>query len=300
MGNNTYSSSFPRLSDGYSLCIGMNTPTYAVLDVTADGRPDLVVTQRCNDSATGNTRWLVYPGTAAGFTEPPTDFALPTGYSKPNGDLFPYTTGKLGACNGDYVPAYTLLDMTADGRPDLVVTRRCNDNATSSSRWLVYPSGPAGFADTPTDFALPPGYAKPNVPVFSTIAGELGSCGSANVPSYTVMDLTADGRPDLVVTRRCGDDATASSRWLVYPSGPAGFAATPTDFALPPGYAYGNNPPFAEISNHYISCLSSENVPSYALLDMTADGRLDMVLMGRCKEQLTGNSRWLVHPMCSP
>ena len=298
---NSYNAPFRMTSTDYSSCNGDNIPTFTVLDLTADGRPDLVVTQRCNDSATGNSRWLVYPGGATGFADTPTDFELPPGFKTTKGDVFPRITGKLGACDDDDVPAYTLLDMTADGRPDMVVTQRCNDNATASSRWLVYVSGAAGFAGTPTDFALPTDYAKPNVPVFTTTANqELGSCNGKNVPAYALVDMNADKRPDLVVMHRCDDNATASSRWLVYPSGAAGFAAKPTDFALPPGYAYGDNPPFPEIASYYISCIYYENVPAYALLDMTADGRPDMVLMGRCKENLTGNTRWLVHPMCSP
>ena len=123
-------------STGGPFCNGQDIPAFALLDADGDRRSDLVVTRRCNDVDTGNTKWLVYQNTGTGFTAAPADFSLPVGYSTNAFSGFTSSGGPY--CNGQDIPAYALLDTDGDGRSDLVVTRRCNDMDTGNTKWLVY------------------------------------------------------------------------------------------------------------------------------------------------------------------
>ncbi len=47
-------------------------------------------------------------------------------------------------------------------------------------------------------------------------AGRSISCtGASGQPGYTLYDMNADQRPDLVVTRACEDDAVGSDPWRI-------------------------------------------------------------------------------------
>lgn len=53
---------FSSLADSTS-CIGSGFIRHAVLDVTGDTAPDLVILDRCDDEGVGTTRWDVYEAT---------------------------------------------------------------------------------------------------------------------------------------------------------------------------------------------------------------------------------------------
>jgi hypothetical protein len=51
---------FPTLANqGY--CSPQVTPSYAVTNLTGDGRPSLVLFDACHDTTVGNSNWLLFP-----------------------------------------------------------------------------------------------------------------------------------------------------------------------------------------------------------------------------------------------
>jgi hypothetical protein len=116
------------------------------------------------------------------------------------------------------VPFYTVVDLTGDGKADLVVESDCADSTVGATKWLVFPNTGSGFAQTAMSFSLPPGYSS------NTRTGAFGGpegplCSGTDVPFYTVVDLTGDGKADLVVESDCADSTVGATKWLVFPNG---------------------------------------------------------------------------------
>jgi hypothetical protein len=180
------------------------------MDLTGDGFPDLVLTQSCADPSVSSAQWLVYPGAASGFASSPTAFALPKldqPISVPWGEAQTCANGSGSGSNGQ---VWTTTDLTGDGFPDLVVTHSCTDVTVGVAHWELYPGARSGFAASPTSFALPalPGtlwaYSCP------------GSCSGGSGQTWTTMDLTGAGHPDLVLTHSPTDLTVGSSDWQVF------------------------------------------------------------------------------------
>jgi hypothetical protein len=125
---------------GMLACTGADAPAFTVVDVNGDGKLDLLVTERCNDTSVGATRWLAYEGTSTGFATIPTVVSLPGGYttaSTTTPPVFADDTGMLFCTGGADVPEFALVPLTHDLLPDIVVSRRCNDTTTGTTAWLV-------------------------------------------------------------------------------------------------------------------------------------------------------------------
>jgi RHS repeat-associated protein len=161
------------------------------IDLTGDGLPDFV-------DAT-NTPWLVYPGvlsmtcpnvgTRPGFLETPIEWA---GAPAP----FSTLTQKEHEQNvGDWVYTWKrLVDMNADGRPDLLIA----DQATGE--WTAY-------LNTGTSFSGTVSYG-----VVGAISEELkedaAQTGAKRRTKRDLFDFNGDGLPDVV--------ESASGNFLVY------------------------------------------------------------------------------------
>jgi hypothetical protein len=261
-------------------CGAAGTPSYVLADIGGDRRPDLVVTRVCGDTATGDTRWMVHTGGDAGFAAA-TPFALPSGYGT---GAFPSTSGQV-PCGAPGTPAYATLDLTGDGRLDLVVTRKCGDTAVGDTRWLVHPGGDAGFAASPIAWTLPTGYAAGSFAATAQIA----VCTTPNAPSYVLADATGDGQVDLIVTKVCGDNATGDTRWFVHAGGAAGFGAA-SPWQLPTGYAAGS---FAQASQ--APPCGATGTPAYTTTDLDGDDRFDLLVTRVCGDTTVGDTHWVVH-----
>ncbi|WP_044987016.1 hypothetical protein [Sorangium cellulosum] len=270
--------SFSRLS-GAPVCGGGALPTYITTDLTGDRRADLVVTERCDDGAVGDTRWVVHPGGDAGFGDA-TAFALPAGYAPGS---FP-SIARAPACGGGALPTYATLDVTGDRRADLVVTERCDDGAVGDTRWVLHPGGDAGFGDA-TALALPAGYAPGSFPSIARAP----ACGGGALPTYATLDVTGDRRADLVVTERCDDGAVGDTRWVLHPGGDAGFGDA-TALALPAGYAPGS---FRRTARE--PTCGGGALPTFTTTDVDGDGRPDLLITARCDDAAVGDTGWHVH-----
>jgi hypothetical protein len=268
--------------------------SYATMDLTGDGVPDLVrFRDDCDDPATGTDHWRVFVGGASGFASTSTDWALPAGHPNTYGNP-PYDTVgdyEEADCGGrltqEYV-SYATMDLTGDGVLDLVRFRDdCDDPATGTDHWRVFVGGASGFASTSTDWALPAGH--PNTygnPPYDTVGDyEEADCGgrlTQEYVSYATMDLTGDGVLDLVRFRDdCDDPATGTDHWSVFPGGVAGFAATADAWSLPAGAPdiYGNPPYDSAGGYEEWDCggRQTQEYVSFSALDLTGDGILDLV-----------------------
>jgi len=268
---------------------GDGIPAHFFTDLTGDGLPDLVITQLCDDDATGRTQWLVHAGTPTGFADAATTWALPAGYGVDG--YLPFSTSAASATCAKGIPGHTLTDLTGDGAADLVVTQSCTDTTIGDSAWAVYPGTGAGFAAAATAWTLPSAYvASGKVPFSSTSA--TASCGEA-IPGHDLQDLDGDALPDLVVTESCADDPTVGdTRWLVYRGQSGGFADAAADWALPTDYGAADTTPFSSVTD---VAAVDDDTPAHTLYDLDGDGVLDLLIEGVPSQSTVGSAVWSVH-----
>jgi len=114
---------------------GTGRPGYALFDMNLDRRPDLVVTQACDDSAVGTDHWNVHLNVGTFFASIPERFTLPSGYPM-NAFRDSAATGSCVGSTGR--PGYVLFDMNLDQRADLVVTQACDDGTVGTDHWRVH------------------------------------------------------------------------------------------------------------------------------------------------------------------
>ncbi|MCB9578527.1 MAG: hypothetical protein H6717_15990 [Polyangiaceae bacterium] len=188
---------------------------YVLMDLTGDSRVDLLVHQDDCDASVGTTRWDVYGGSASGFAAAPSAYALPAARCGVKFDEPARSSGAL---------EYALLDVGGDGAPDLVVVQDDCDGTIGASHWDVYGGSASGFAAAPSAYALPA--ARCSVPW--TALGK-----SSGAVHYSLLDVSCDGAPDLVVSQDDCDTAVGQSHWDVYPGSAAGLAASPAAVSLP-------------------------------------------------------------------
>lgn len=265
---------------------GDGVPGHALLDLSGDGAPDLVVTRDCSDDEVGQLRWEVYLGGVGGVSTTATPWALP---ALGEGSTFTGLEG-VAACRSGRGPGYGLAHADGDGVLDLIVTEDCADPAVGTSIWRVYlGQGTGGFAATGVDWALPE-YAV-GEPAFLALSGR-AACEQGDLPAYDADDLDHDGWLDLVVSQDCQDPEVGVTRWSVHRGGPEGFAAAATAWPLPTGYSV-TDPPF--VGRAGTADCASRDLPTWELADLTGDGALDLVVMYDCEDKDVGRARWDVY-----
>ncbi|MEZ4471663.1 MAG: VCBS repeat-containing protein [bacterium] len=244
---------------------------HAVLDLDGDGIVDLVVPNDRGgfdldpDPLVGAAYWRVWRGTPTGWTGEPDRWQIPF-------DLRP-----LGAQIGSQV--HSLLDLTGDGLPDLVVVRTGpgapDDPRLGQAFWLVYENTGDGFAAEPRRWALP----------YSLRArGDFQAIGT---DAHTLVDLEGDGRVDFVVTRPDElpdpDPLIGRAYWQIYRNTGTGFAAEAERWSLP--FALGAR--------------SSLGTADHAVLDLDGDRVADFVAVGEGElpegDPLVGRAYWRLY-----
>ena len=123
---------------------------YALLDLTGDGTPELVVLSDSCDATVGSSHWDVYASNSTGLAAQPTPFAIPAARCQTHFDASASATANA---------AYALLDLTGDRRPDLVVFSDTCDATVGNSHWDVYAAG----SKTGTFPGTPPGDPPANI-----------------------------------------------------------------------------------------------------------------------------------------
>lgn len=260
--------------------------SYGLLDLDGDRRPELVVTDRCDQAGVGTQRWEVFANEGDGFASAPLTWTLPSGFGADALDDLVKDTG--GVCvEGEL--AYRTMDMNGDERPDLVVTDRCDHAGVGTDRWEVHLNTGGGFGNAPIAWTLPAGFATDQLDQASKDGS--GTCFVGEL-SYATIDLDGDLRPELVVTDRCDHEGVGTDRWEVFANEGGGFGAAPQSWALPTGYPNDLLDDATKDSGG--SCFQGEL--SYALLDANGDRRPDLLVTDRCDLDGVGTTHWLLYP----
>ena len=256
---------------------------WTTFDITGDGIPDLVVTAaHGNDGVRifghGNDpHWNVYEGGADGFASTPTAWSVPDGGWSSSGFS---VTGGAAYDPGD--DAWTTLDITGDGIPDLVVTARHGEGGVEvlgnggTPHWNVYEGGASGFAASPTAWAVPDG----GWDGFGFVVPS-GSAYDPGDDAWSTLDVTGDGVLDLLVTARHGEGDVevlgngSDPHWNVYEGGASGFAASPSAWSVPEGGwdGYGFVVPGGSAYD--------PGDDAWSTLDITGDGVPDLLVTAR-------------------
>ena len=195
---------------------------WTTTDLTGDGKPDLVVTSEAGVQfgAPGDRSWKVYVNNGTGFDKEPTYWLTPDGgYNQSGFNGFNQIAG------GDYDPGenyWVTTDLTGDGKPDLVVTAEggVQFGAPGDRSWKVFVNTGTAFEKEPSYWLTPDGgYNQAGFNGFNQVAGGDYDPGENY---WSTMDLTGDGKPDLVVTALGGVQFGGSGgrSWQVYPAIP--------------------------------------------------------------------------------
>jgi hypothetical protein len=234
------------------------------MDLTGDGHADIVVTADHCDTTVGQSHWDVYPGSPSAFAAAPSPFAVPAPRCQVNFDA-------LAAASSI---TYSMLDLTGDGHPDLVVTADDCDSTLGQSHWDVYAWGSSGFAAAPTAFSLP----APRCQV------KFDALAAASTLTYSTTDITGDGHPDIVVTADGCDTTVGQSHWDVYAWGAGGFSAAPSPFTVP-----------APRCQVHFDAFGAASTLVYSTVDITADGHPDIVVTADHCDSTVGQTHWDVY-----
>jgi hypothetical protein len=159
------------------------------------------------DPVVGVSEWRLYRNTGSGFAAAATPWPLPSEHRR----QFERASGQ-GRCGAAPDILHVLVDLTADGRPDLVVTDGCSvEPEVGASRWELFGNTGTGFAPAGLAWPLPTSFAGE-----FGLAADQGTCGVAPDVLHALVDLTGDGRPELVVTDGCSVRPTlGDSEWGV-------------------------------------------------------------------------------------
>jgi len=272
--------------------------SFALLDLTGDRTPDLVVTNACDAGAVGEAIWMVYPGGSDGFADEPLAWSLPEMPVTLEYDPF-WSVGGGGTCsasgNSDF--SFATLDLTGDDIPDLVVTNACDAGDVGEAIWLVYPGGSDGFADEAVAWTLPESPVALEYDPFWNLGGG-GTCSATGNSdfSFTTTDLTADGVPDLVLTNACDGGDVGEAIWLVYRGGADGFAAEAAAWSLPESPVALAYDPFWNLGGGGTCSATGNSDFSYATVDLTDDRAPDLVISNACDAGDVGAAIWMVFP----
>ncbi len=269
---------FEQLAD-YWGCINGETLRYQVIDMTGDGAVDLLVTDACDASGAGSTRWDVYANTGSGFAAAPMPWGLPQYVD--GVERYEQTTDYWGCDNGETF-RYQLVDMTGDGAVDLLVTDACDAAGAGATHWLVHPNTGTGFANGTIEWALPQTF-EGNYELYEQTT-DSWPCDGENY-RYQLLDMTGDAAVDFLITDSCDAEGVGTTMWQVLENTGSGFAGQPIEWALP---VVG-----AEVYEQVADSVACNGETfHFQTLDLTGDGAPDLVVTDGCDTAGVGTERW--------
>lgn len=206
----------------------------AISDVNGDGRPDLVVANRCEnniDCANGTVGVLLGNGDGT--------FRAEVNYGSA----------------GQYPTSVAVADVNGDGKPDVMAANECADNVCTSGSVSVLLGSHGG------SFRAPVNYAS----------------GGEYVYSVAVSDVNGDGKPDLLVGNYCDNSTDCPNGTL--------------------GVLQGNGDgTFHAVAAHDLGV----DVNSIAVADVNGDGTRDLVAVaGNSVSVLIGRGDGTFQPAVS-
>jgi hypothetical protein len=178
--------------------------------------------------------------------------------------------GFFASAYADGARGWLVSDLDGDGIPDLVQTADAQNAAgyvwrdLEGPHWRVFRGTRAGFATTAERWAVP----ESGLP-----DGFFAAYYASDARQWALVDLDADGRPELVQTAdsaRAGGQVWTDARgahWKVWRSGAAGFAGAGERFAVPE----------SGLSDGFFAAYYGFDMRHWTLVDLDSDGRLDLV-----------------------
>jgi hypothetical protein len=263
-------------------CPEDTTLLWSALDLDGDGPLDAVGTSLCDGGGeTGKSSWAVHFGTAAGFADTATAFAMPEGYPVGTWD----GTSNFDCPSGGALE-WVLVQMDGVGGPDVLGVQLCDGSqGVGLDHWRVHLNDGTGFGEA-VDWALPAGFDPGTFDDVGNLA-----CTSNMDLEWSLVDFDGDGLSDILGTSGCaGGTLVGSTEWLLWRGTATGYLDPPESIALPTSYAPG------AFDSPGLSFCESGASPLWSLLDLTGDGWLDIVVTDRCDEDDTvGIVLWTVH-----
>lgn len=257
---------------------GAGRSAYTLRDLDGDARPDLVELSTCAEDLDVSA-WRLHRNVGDGFA-PPVDWPVP------GDEVDLHALRPTLACDGTVdLPAWDLLDLDGDARPELVRLAVC-DGSVQVAGWTVWHNDGAGFAEAGSPWAPPPGIEA------DRLRHDVAECADQEpVPAWFLEDLDGDGRPDFVVPEDCLDPDVGTTRWGWHRNDGDGFDATRASWNLPGVYRARS---FATAPTADEGCLGGRGA-AWALLDADGAGAPDLVVMDDCLGGLLGDTHWRVH-----
>lgn len=243
------------------------SPNWQLLELTGDGVLDVVVTAYPGLDAVGDTHWLVFPGSAEGFSDTGRVFALPTGLGE---DAF-----RFGVDLDPDLPAWELLDLDGDRVPELVVTQVEDAPVVA---WSVFHASQGGFVDSAVPWPLPEGPAHAWTRTHDVVDDDW---------SWSLVDLDGDGFRDVVITSDPDEPELGRTRWRVHHGQDGAFDAGWRSWGLPPQ----TEPVFSRVPDPAL-----DDRLNFSLVDLTGDGVRDLVVHTDVAEAEVGVTHWRLHP----
>ncbi len=291
--NNTAGSSFVSDNTG--------SQTWSLMDMNGDKRPDLVV---CAQLQAGNVTcfspgtnqyWNVYLNSGNGFSATPISWSLPNGGRLSGGITYGFDNVSGTALSSDNTGSqtWTLLDVTGDSKPELIVTAQLQAGDVtcfspgSNQYWKVYLNTSSGFSTTPINWSLPNG-GKLNGGItygYNTATGFSSPSDNTGSQNWSVTDINGDGKSDLLVTGQLqAGNVTCFSPgsnqyWKVFVNTSSGFSTTPINWTLPNGGKLTGGITFG-YDNMGGSASASDNTGSqtWSVVDLDGDNKPELLV----------------------
>lgn len=270
-----------RLSND-GLCGDEGEQLYRLEDVDGDGFDDIIIVRDCAKlDGTGDDHWVVFRGGAEGWSETPTRWTLPEPRVPYGWVLF---TSR--SCEGVNQTVHDIVDVTGDGRNDLVIYDACDEtSAVGRGQWRVHAGEGDGYAAVGESWEVSRAEGASSFTVRSR-----KNCDGGPTPRYDLLDVQGDGLRDLVLTGDCGaNEGLGTDHWTLFLGTGSGFQLdAPTRLDLPP---VGAELPLTGA----MRCDSPSDVV-YGFADHDQDGDKDLLISGYCDGRAEpGTTRWDVY-----
>jgi hypothetical protein len=233
-------------------------------DMDGDGAYDVIFTRSGSGAdGVGIDHFLLFRGSPTGFATEATDWSLP------DRKWVDWEFGYDYSVHDGEVWAMTPVDPTPG--MDIVFLEDDDDDEVGLSYWTLYPGQGDGFADAPTEWKLPTGYAPLR---FS----------STHEGWWALEDLDGDGAMDLIVTEATDPDVGVA-HWTVHLGGASGFGEG-TAWSLPVIAGEPFTTPYDDQDDGF----------SWQLRDYDGDGAKDLVVWDDPADDTIGVSAWNIYP----
>lgn len=300
-------SAWPGFRDA-GQCDGLDRRSaYALIEVSGDGIPDLAETYTCGaEEGLGTSVWRVWLGTSSGFDQTPTSWPVPERWG--TADETPWVQpGEEPICGtaADRSRVRT-RDLDGDGYLDLIETYACGVDDVGVDKWWVHRGTGTGFSPTATTWSIP----ERDVTLYGFTTfddlSDLGRCEARESSAYGTFDFDGDGFVDLVETFECNTSGVGFDHWRVFFGSEDGFQTTHRPWTLPERW-FDASDSVAQSSWIRTSGLAGCNpaatrrFSAYDILDIDADGRMDLVETDHCGKTGVGVDHWRVfRGQCEP